>query len=106
MGGYIISPRDAYILPPTTASGAGSAFDMRGCLNFAFMVYGSYAPSSILKLQASHDSTGWLDVMTVTGITTSGSAQISAFFPYVRGVMVTGYSTTGSGWIYYAPGNR
>jgi len=92
------------LLSGTTASGAGGALDLRASRNYGYLFYATYSPSAILKLEASHDSTGWLPVLTVTGTPTSGTAQISAFYPYVRGVFVTGYSTTGSANMFYQPG--
>lgn len=106
MGYGIISPRDGYLITGTTASGAASILDCRDCLNFALLTYASWANSAILKLQASHDSTGWLDVLTVTAGVGSGTAQISAFYPFVRGVVNASFASTGSAWMYYSPGNR
>lgn len=82
----------------------GTGVDYRAAKNYAFVVYQSYAPSAILALDASHDNTGWLTVMTVTATPSSGTAQISAFYPYVRARVVTGYSTTGSANLFYQPG--
>lgn len=93
-----------YLLNSTTASGGGTPMDNRAGMNFGYLVYATYSPSAILAFEASHDSTGWLRVMTVTGTPSSGTAQISAYYPYVRGVFVTGYSTTGSANMYYQPG--
>lgn len=110
--GFVIQDRhEGYLLSGTTASGAGggttfgsAGMDTRNAANFAYLEYASWSPSAILKLEASHDRTGWLPVMTVTATPSSGTAQISAYFPYVRGVFVTGYSTTGSAVMYYSPG--
>jgi len=93
-----------FLLSGTTASGAGVVMDTRKTTNYGYLEYATYSPSAILKLEASHDGTGWLPVITVTGTPTSGTAQISAYYPYVRGVFVTGYSTTGSAVMYYQPG--
>lgn len=95
---------NGYLLSGTTASGGGDVMDCRYTQNFGYLTYMTYSPSAILKLQASHDSTGWLDVLTVTGTPTTGTAQVSAFFPYLRGVFSTGYSTTGSAIMHYSPG--
>jgi hypothetical protein len=73
-------------------------------MNFASMIYATYSPSAILKLQVSHDSTGWVDALTVTGTPTTALAVISAFYPYVRGVYSTGWSTSASAVISYFPG--
>lgn len=108
MGYGIISPREGYILGYTTASGAGSAsaIDARGCLNFAYLEVGSYSPSAIVKLQASRDGTGWIDILTVTALPASAQIQISAFYPFVRGVVNVSYASTGSAYMWYAAGNR
>ena len=96
---------NGYLLTGTTVSGAGAdVMDCRYTNNFGYLTYVTYSPSAILAFEASHDSTGWLRVLTVTGTPSSGTAQISAFYPYLRGVFVTGYSTTGSAIMHYAPG--
>ncbi len=82
----------------------GSGVDYRAAKNYAFVMYQAFSPSAILALDASHDSTGWLNVMIVTALPASGTAQISAYYPYVRARVVTGYSTTGSANLFYQPG--
>lgn len=88
----------------TGVSAFGIAMDARGCENYGFLVYNSYSPSAILILQGSHDSTGWMNVLTVTAVPATGSAQVAGFFPYVRGAYSTGWSTTASGNMHYSPG--
>lgn len=104
----IISPRDGFILNYTTGSGAGSAsaIDCRGCLNYSYLEVGSFSPSAIVKMQASRDGTGWLDIVTITALPASAQVQISAFYPYVRGVLNASYASTGSAYMYLVPGNR
>ena len=102
----VISPPD-YLVSGRTQSGAGSAMDCRAFLNYAFLTYYSNSPSAVIKLEASHDTTGWLPVLTVTAVPGSGSAQISAFYPYVRGVVESafgGAGSTGSAFMHYSPG--
>lgn len=96
---------NGYLLTGTTASGAGAdIMDCRYTNNYGYLTYMTYSPSAILALEASHDGTGFMRIMTVTGTPTTGTAQISAFFPYLRAVFITGYSTTGSAIMHYAPG--
>lgn len=95
---------NGYLLSGTTASGGGEPMDCRFSLNYAQLTYVTYSPSAILLLQESHDATGWMTIMTVTGTTTTATAQISSFYPYVRGVFSTGWSTTASAVMHYAPG--
>ena len=95
---------NGWLISGTTASGGGDPMDCRYVRNYAMLTYVTHSPSAILKLQASHDATGWLDILTITGTPTTAQAQISAFYPFVRGVFSTGYSTTGSAYMHYAPG--
>lgn len=100
----ILNNPAGFLLSGVSASGGGRAMDCRNTMNFGYLEYVTYAPSAVLKLQVSHDSTGWMDALTVTGTPTTGTAQISAYYPYVRGVFSTGYSTTASAVMYYQPG--
>lgn len=97
-GGYLLSGSG------TGVAITGSPADCRACQNFAYLEYASYSPSAILVLQASHDGNGYLTVMTVTATPNSGTAQISAFYPFVRGIYSTGYSTSASAVMFYQPG--
>lgn len=98
--------RDGFLLSGvgTGVGVTGTGRDVHNAANFAYLEYASWSPSAILVLQASHDNTGWLPVMTVTATPTSGTAQISAFYPYVRAIYSTGYSTSASAVMYYSPG--
>lgn len=100
----VFSNPAGFLLSGTTTSGGGTPIDARAARNYAYLEYVTYSPSAILKLQVSHDSTGWMDALTVTGTPTTGTAQISAYYPYVRGVYSTGWSTTASAVMYYQPG--
>ena len=106
MAGQVFSNPGGYLLlnAGTGVAVTGTGVDMRACKNYAYLFYASYSPSAILRMDASHDNTGWLTVMTVTATPSSGTAQISAFYPYVRASVVTGYSTTGSANLFYQPG--
>lgn len=89
---------------------SGSALDMRGAWPAAFFQFGSISASAVLTIQASHDLTAWNNVLTVTattgagGLATTGTAQISAYYPFVRG-QITAYSgggNTATVWAFYA----
>ncbi len=97
-GGYLLQNAG------TGVAVTGTGVDCRAAMNYAYAMYASYSPSAIMALDVSHDNTGWMIFMTVTATPTTGTAQISAFLPYVRARVVTGYSTTGSANFYYQPG--
>lgn len=88
----------------TGVSAFGATLDTRYTRNFAYLEYVTYSPSAVLILQASKDSTAWFPVLTVTATPTTATAQISAFYPYVRGAYSTGWSVSASANLYYAPG--
>lgn len=100
----LIGPH-GFLLSGQLTSGAGAdVMDARATRNFGYLEYASYAPSAIISLQTSHDGTGWMHAITVTATTTTGTAQVSAYYPWIRGVYVTGWSTTASANMFYAPG--
>lgn len=101
-----IGPQD-YLLSGQTTSGVGAVMDCRAALNYGFLAYWSNGPSAVIKFDASHDGTGWLPVLTVTASPTTASAQVSAFYPYVRGVVNSAFGgggSTGSAFMHYSPG--
>ena len=81
-----------------------AVIDARAARNYGYLEYASYSPSAVLILQGSKDGTGWMNVQTVTATPTTGTAQVAGFFPYLRGAYSTGWSTTASANMYYAPG--
>lgn len=97
-GGFLISGQG------TGVSALGTPFDARNCAPYGFLLYASYAPSANLILQGSHDGTAWFPIYTVTATPTTGTAQTSGFFPYIRGAYSTGYSTTASAIMHFTPG--
>lgn len=107
----IYSDRATYLLN-SAGSGAGSALDTRLSLPYGFLQWCSPAQSAIITLQAAigptaGGATGWFDVLQVTATSTTGTAQTSAFYPFVRGVVNAIYSgggTTGAAYLYFAPG--
>lgn len=88
----------------TGVSAFGGVIDARAAKNYGYLEYVSYSPSAILILQASKDSTGWMNVQTVTATPTTGTAQVAGFYPYLRGAYSTGWSTTASAYMHYTPG--
>lgn len=89
------------------ASGAGRTYDAKMVLPYGYLVVYSPTPSAIVKLQGSHDATGWSDIAIYTAVATSGTAQTSGYFPYLRGVthlVYSGGGNTGAGWLYFAGG--
>lgn len=101
---YVLDTKAGFLLSGTTASGGGAARDCRNAANYGLLEYVTYSPSAVLGFEISKDSTGWLRHLTVTGTTTTATAQLSAFFPFVRGVYVTGWSTSASAVMHYTPG--
>lgn len=70
-----------------SANGTGSGFDMRGAANFAFLAWWVTANSAVFDVQASVDGQRYLSFLSVTAAAnTTGTANISAFYPWVRAV--------------------
>jgi hypothetical protein len=97
-----------YLLSGVTASGAGAdVMDCRYAQNFAYLTYYTTSPSAVLRFDASHDGTAWLNVLTVTAVNASATAQISAHYPYTRGVVNSAFGgggATATAYMHYAPG--
>lgn len=92
-----------YIISGKRTSGAHTAMNCLATQANAMFTHWSLGNSAILKLQASPDgNTGWVDVLTVTALTTVTQVQVSAFYPYLRGVVSTGW-TTYTAFAHYAP---
>jgi hypothetical protein len=102
----VLTDRAAFLLSGqgTGVSAFGAPVDTRAAKNYGYLEYASYSPSALLILQASKDGTGWMNVQTVTATPSTGTAQVAGFYPYVRGAYATGWSTTASANLYYAPG--
>lgn len=104
---FLRTERGAFLLSGQ-GTGAPSAFgtpqDFRATRNFGYLEYNCGSPSAILHLQASKDSTGWMTIMTVTAVPATATAQISAFYPYMRALAATAWSTTATAWMHYTPG--
>lgn len=94
----------AFLLSGAITSGGGTLRDTRATTNYGYLEYATYSPSAVLGFEISRDGTAWLRERTVTGTPTTATAQVVGYFPYVRGVYVTGWSTTASANMFYAPG--
>lgn len=100
--GYIYNPA-AFLISGQTGSGTGGVIaDTRAAANYAYVTYMATA-SAVVKLQASHDGVGWMDVATYTAIASTGTAQLAGYFPYLRATVNTAYSD-GTAYLFYAPG--
>lgn len=101
----IIANPSTFLLSGQTASAYGSpALDTRCMYPATYVMYVAGGSSAVLSIQASHDGTGWMPALTVTATPTTGTAQISAYYPYVRAVVNACYSAaggTGSAYLYY-----
>ena len=85
----------------------GVVLDCRHTRNYAYLVHYTPTRSAQFQLQASHDTTGWMIVATYTATSTSGSAQLAGYYPYVRvnvNELYSGSSETGAVSVFYAPG--
>lgn len=92
-----------YLISGQRDSGVHTAMDCRSTQANAQLTHWSQGNSAILKLQASPDgNTGWVDVLTFTALTTVTQVQVATFYPYVRGVVHTGW-TTYTAYAHYAP---
>jgi hypothetical protein len=85
------------------ASATGAAMDCRNCQNAAYHTYWTVGNSAVLTLEASPNGlTGWMNIATVTATTSQASAQLTTFFPFVRGGFSTGW-TNATAYQHYSP---
>lgn len=104
----VISNPAGYLLSGLSASGAaGQLMDTRAALGRGLLTIMSIGASANFTMQASWDSTGWLNVATYTAATAvTATAQISDYYPYVRGVVNFAYSGaagTGQPIVHFHP---
>lgn len=102
-----------WLLSGVSAQVAGNALDCRGCSNFGYLYYrcsgaNGTGYSGIFNLEGSHDGNEWMINSTYTATATqTGTAQVAAYYPYMR-VNVTkiysGAGGTGSLYVHYSPG--
>ena len=103
----LYSQAAGYLLTTQTTSGTGSAVDVRNAANYALIQHAAASPSAIVKIQASVDSTGWVDVATYTASPTTAFVQQTGYYPYLRAVLNSAFGgggSTGSASVYIAPG--
>lgn len=93
----------SFLVSGLTTSGAGSSIDTRRCANYAYVTYASPAASARLELQASYDRTAWMIAAVYTATTTTGTAQIAAYYPYVRATVTDRWGAS-TAYLHYAPG--
>lgn len=101
-----------WLLSAISAEGASSAMDCRLSRNYGYLYYQASGQSAIFDVHASHNGSAWLTALTVTATANfTGTAQIAAFYPYVRvnaRKMFTGTggdtSATATLWVHYSPG--
>lgn len=103
----VLDPKQFFLLSGQ-GTGAGTAVgtpqDTRANANYHFVWHVSYAPSSILAIQVSYDSTAWIEHQRVTATTTTAAVQVAGYLPYVRGAYLTGWATTASAIMHMTPG--
>lgn len=101
----VISNPSTFLLSGQTASGyASPAIDTRAAYPATYIMYVAGGSSAVMTIQASHDATGWMPALTVSATTTTATAQISSYYPYVRAQINACYSAaggTGSAYLYY-----
>ena len=107
MAFVINNPANALVSAQQTGSGNGSALDLRAALGQGYVYVATYAASAIYTIQASYDGTAWLNVSAnITGTTTTATAQVSGYFPFMRAQVNSLYSgggNTGSGVLVWSP---
>lgn len=101
-------PEVGWLISGVSASAVGRVFDTRLANNYAYLYYSGGGNSAIFDLQASHDATAWMVAGTYTATAGGqGTAQIAAYYPFVRVNARLMYSAAGGSAklaVYYAPG--
>lgn len=92
----VTDTRGSALLTTQAANGTGSGFDCRNVGAEAFMSYFVTGNSAIFELQAAADGIRYLTFATLTGAAnTTGTANYSAYYPWVRAVARSVYSAAG-----------
>lgn len=91
-----------YILRSAVASGAATAMDTRRAANYAYVQHWTTNTSAILKIEASPDLVNWMAVAIYTATPTQASAQLTTYFPFVRGVVNATYGNATANLFYGA----
>lgn len=83
----ITNTRGSALLSAQASQVTGSGFDARNAGGAAFMSYFVTGNSAVFDLQAAADNLRYLTFATFTAAAnTTGSANYSAFYPWVRAV--------------------
>lgn len=101
-----LDTKNGFLISGALVSGGYPGVDTRNAANYGMLEVVSIAPSAIVGFDTSKDNTGWVRTLTITAIVTTAQLQISAFYPFVRGVYVTGWSTSASAYMHYSPGYK
>lgn len=94
----------------TGVGGVGTGnvvLDNRRSLNYAYVFAASTLASAVVGIDAAHDGTAWVRALTITAVNTTAQIQVSAYYPYVRGVVVTAFGAagaTGTATVFWAGG--
>lgn len=97
-----------YLLSGQMVSGVpGDWIDLRACAPYGYLQYATPAQSAVFTLQVSVDRVDAINALTVSASNTTGTAQISAFYPFMRAVpnaIYSGGGNTGFPVVHYTPG--
>lgn len=87
----------------------GEVLDTRRGDSFGYLYYSAAGASAILTVVASHNRTAWMPITTVTATTgvAGGTANFSAFYPYLAvqiNALYSGAAGTAAIQVHYTPG--
>lgn len=106
----VINQPAGFLISGQSVSGANAVIaDTRAAANYHYIQYVTTSPSAQIEIEASVDKTGWMLVALYTATTTTASAQLAGYYPYLRGVVNSAYGgggATGSAYLYLAPGMK
>ena len=101
MSASVIGAHD-WLIRSGTVSGAYTAMDTRKAANYAYVQHWTTNASAVIRIEASPDLTNWMNVVTYTATTTQASAQLTTYFPFVRGVVNSAYGNATANLFYGA----
>lgn len=97
-------PVGQHLLRSADASGqSGLVMDARNAAAFAFVHASVTNGSALLAVQAAPDATAWNTALQVTAIAAGVTAQVSAFYPFVRAHVVQRWGNA-TAHLHYTPG--
>lgn len=98
------TPIGQYILRSAAVSAvSGTVMDCRNATNYGYVHTHVGADSALVALQASPDMTAWMTAAQYTATVVGVTAQIAAFYPFVRAYVVTKWGNA-SAHLHYTPG--